>query len=37
MVMKIVVTGATGFLGKPIVTALLARGDEITVLSRDAQ
>lgn len=35
--MKIVVTGATGFLGKPIVTALLARGDEITVLSRDAQ
>ncbi len=34
--MKIVVTGATGFVGKPLVAALLARGDRVTVLSRDA-
>ncbi len=34
--MKVVVTGGTGFLGKPVVAALLARGDRVTVLSRDA-
>lgn len=34
--MKIVVTGATGFVGRPLVAALLARGDRVTVLSRDA-
>jgi uncharacterized protein len=32
--MKILVTGATGFLGKPLVEKLLARGHEITRLSR---
>lgn len=35
--MKIVVTGATGFIGTALVTALRARGDAITVLSRDAE
>ena len=30
--MKIVVTGATGFVGKPLVSALLARGERVTVL-----
>jgi len=34
--MKIVVTGATGFVGSALVPALLARGDEVTVLSRNA-
>jgi uncharacterized protein (TIGR01777 family) len=34
--MKIVVTGATGFIGAPLVETLRARGDAITVLSRDA-
>jgi len=35
--MKIVVTGATGFVGSALVPALLARGDEVTVLSRNAE
>jgi len=35
--MKIVVTGATGFIGTALVEALHARGDAITVLSRDAE
>ena len=35
--MKIVVTGATGFVGTALVPALLARGDQVTVLSRDAE
>jgi uncharacterized protein (TIGR01777 family) len=34
--MKIVVTGATGFIGTALVAVLRARGDTITVLSRDA-
>jgi uncharacterized protein (TIGR01777 family) len=34
--MKVVVTGATGFVGSALVPALLARGDEVTVLSRNA-
>jgi uncharacterized protein (TIGR01777 family) len=33
--MKVTVTGATGTLGAAVVTALLARGDQATVLSRD--
>lgn len=33
--MHVVVTGATGFIGTPLVAALLARGDRVTVLSRD--
>lgn len=32
--MKILVTGATGFIGKPLIKKLLAQGHEITRLSR---
>jgi len=35
--MKVTVTGATGTLGAEVVSALIARGDEPTVLSRDAE
>jgi uncharacterized protein (TIGR01777 family) len=34
---KVVVTGATGFIGSALVPALRARGDEVVVLSRDAE
>ena len=34
--MKTVVTGATGFVGTALIEALRARGDAITVLTRDA-
>jgi uncharacterized protein (TIGR01777 family) len=34
--MRVAVTGATGLIGARIVRALQARGDEVTVLSRDA-
>jgi uncharacterized protein (TIGR01777 family) len=34
--LKVVVTGATGLLGRELVKALLARGDAVTVLSRNA-
>src|SRR5205814_6736074 len=33
--MKVSVTGATGLIGSRLVGRLLARGDEVTVLSRD--
>ena len=33
--MKVAVTGATGLLGSRLVAALTARGDQVTVLSRD--
>jgi uncharacterized protein YbjT (DUF2867 family) len=33
--MRVGVTGATGFVGRAIVTALRRRGDEVTVLTRD--
>jgi hypothetical protein len=33
--MRTVVTGATGFVGRPLVAALTARGDAVTVLTRD--
>lgn len=33
--MKFVVTGATGFIGKKLVTALLEKGHEVSVLSRN--
>jgi uncharacterized protein (TIGR01777 family) len=32
--MRILVTGGTGFIGKPLVHRLLLRGDDVTVLSR---
>jgi uncharacterized protein (TIGR01777 family) len=35
--MNIVVTGATGFIGTALIEVLRARGDAITVLSRDAE
>jgi uncharacterized protein (TIGR01777 family) len=35
--MKVTVTGATGRIGSQLVAALKARGDEVTVLSRDAE
>jgi uncharacterized protein (TIGR01777 family) len=34
--MKVTATGATGSLGRGLVAELLDRGDEVTVLSRDA-
>jgi uncharacterized protein (TIGR01777 family) len=34
--MRVTVTGATGTLGRQLVEELLDRGDEVTVLSRDA-
>ena len=34
--MRVTMTGATGFVGTRLVDALKARGDEVTVLSRDA-
>jgi uncharacterized protein (TIGR01777 family) len=33
--MKVVVAGGSGFLGEPIVKRLLARGDDVAVLSRN--
>ena len=33
--MKVTVTGATGTIGRAVVAELSARGDEVTVLSRD--
>lgn len=33
--MKIAITGATGFMGTPLVAALRARGDAVTALVRD--
>ena len=32
---KILITGGTGFIGKALITSLLAEGYEVTVLSRD--
>jgi uncharacterized protein len=33
---RVAVTGATGMIGRALVAALLARGDEVAALSRDA-
>lgn len=33
--MKVIVTGATGFIGRALVEALLERGDEVVALTRD--
>jgi uncharacterized protein len=35
--MRVAVTGATGMIGGALVRALVARGDEVTALSRDAK
>jgi uncharacterized protein (TIGR01777 family) len=35
--MRLTVTGASGLIGRPLVAALEARGDEVTTLSRDPQ
>jgi uncharacterized protein (TIGR01777 family) len=35
LAMRVAITGATGLIGRRIVRALQARGDEVTVLSRD--
>ncbi len=35
--MKIIVTGATGFVGAPLVRALVAAGHEVTALTRNAE
>jgi uncharacterized protein (TIGR01777 family) len=34
--MKVAVTGATGVIGRAVVRALVARGDDVVALSRDA-
>jgi uncharacterized protein (TIGR01777 family) len=34
---RVTVTGATGTIGRQVVAELLERGDEVTVLSRDAE
>ena len=34
--MTYLITGGTGFLGRALARALVARGDRVTVLSRDA-
>ncbi|MEP6860606.1 MAG: TIGR01777 family oxidoreductase [Deltaproteobacteria bacterium] len=33
--MKVAITGATGFIGTPLVVALQARGDEVVAFTRD--
>ena len=35
--MRVAVTGATGMIGRALVTALRTRGDEVTALSRSAE
>ncbi|HWX87759.1 MAG TPA: NAD-dependent epimerase/dehydratase family protein, partial [Solirubrobacteraceae bacterium] len=35
--MQVVITGATGLVGPQVVAVLRARGDDVTVLSRDPE
>ena len=35
--MKILVTGATGFVGKKLVSELVNRGHKVSILSRDSK
>jgi uncharacterized protein len=35
--LRVTVTGATGLIGRSLVAALLARGDDVTVLTREPQ
>jgi uncharacterized protein (TIGR01777 family) len=35
--MRLTITGAGGLIGRPLVEALRARGDDVTILSRDPQ
>ena len=35
--MRITVSGGSGFVGKALVSYLLARGDRVTVMGRDAE
>ncbi len=35
--LRVLVTGGTGFVGRALVRALIRRGDQVTVLSRDAR
>jgi hypothetical protein len=35
--MRLAITGASGLIGRPLVEALRARGDDVTILSRDPQ
>ncbi len=35
--LRVTVTGATGLIGAPLVAALVERGEEVTVLTRDPQ
>jgi uncharacterized protein len=34
---RIIVTGATGLIGRKLVDSLISRGDEVTIFSRDAE
>src|ERR1700733_7643619 len=34
---RVLITGATGFIGRHLVRALVERGDQVTVLSRDPE
>ena len=36
-VMKVLVTGATGFIGKKLVGQLISRGHDVSILTRDAE
>lgn len=35
--MRVIITGGTGFIGRHLVAALAARGDEVTLLARDPE